>query len=397
MNTFLIATLLLQSLVLPPRTAVENPAIASPVPQKLRRDYDKLWMRFVAGKEDAKVVKDLDKLLKKQKDLSPAITLGAYIDMYRGSDSSAVPKFLQVLSINPNDKIALYYLGELAFAGRDYAGATNFYSRLLALDGARTDIEAKRQKAVLLSTESLLQAAASAEQEKRFGDAERLYRRALEVVGRNSEIEKKIAEALMSLGRTEEARGFLDRLRNEGTADENFESTISELEDLGRWGPELAFYRDIRSASSLKREQLAAVIVRYFPQVAEFPQIPQIVTDVQDSWARPEIQLTVGTGLIDPFPNHTFQPSGLINRGLFALSISRLIRLLGVSPADAPPIPASDVASSSAIYRDIQLVLSVGLMGLEDSGSFNVSGEVSGEEAVRTVERLLRLSHRKAG
>jgi tetratricopeptide (TPR) repeat protein len=397
MNTILIATLLLQSLVLPPRTALENPAVVSPVPQKLRKDYDKLWMRFVGAKEDAKVVKDLDKLLKKQKDLTPAITLGAYIDLYGGSDSSAVPKFLQVLSVNPNDKIALYYLGELAFAGRDYAGAANFYSRLLALDGARADIEAKRQKAVLLSTESLLQTAALAEQEKRFGDAERLYRKALEVVGRNTEIEKKIAEALMSLGRTEEARGFLDRLRNDGTVDANFESTISELEDLGRWGPELALYRDIRSANSLTREQLAAIIVRYFPQVAEFPQSQQIVTDVQDSWARPEIQLTVGTGLIDPFPNHTFQPSSLIDRGLFALSMSRLIRLLGVSPAAASPIPTSDVDSSSAIYRDIQLVLSAGLMGLQDAGSFNVSGEVSGEEAVRAVEQLLRLSHGKAG
>jgi tetratricopeptide (TPR) repeat protein len=397
MNSILIATLLLQSLVLPPRMVVENPAVVSPVPQKLRKDYDKLWTRFVTGKEDEKVAKDLDKLLKKQKDLAPAITLGAYLDMYRGNESSAIPKFLQVLTINPNDKTALFYLGELAFAGRDYTGAADFYARLLALDTTRTDIQAKRQKAVLLSTESLLQTAALAEQEKRYADAEQLYRRALGVVGRNGEIERKIAEALVNLGRTEEARGLMDRLRTEGATDPGYESKISELEDLGRWGPELAFYRDIRSANSLTREQLAAIIVRYFPQVAEFPQSPQIVTDVQDSWARPEIQLTVGTGLIDPFPNHTFQPSTSIDRGLFALSMSRLIRMLGVSPVNPPPVPAADVDSSNAIYRDIQLVLGAGLMGLEDSGSFNVSGEVSGEEAVRAVERLLRLSHGKTG
>jgi hypothetical protein len=34
-------------------------------------------------------------------------------------------------------------------------------------------------------------------------------------------------------------------------------------------------------------------------------------------------------------------------------------------------------------------------MGLEDSGNFNVGGTVSGEEAVRAVDRLLRLSHGK--
>jgi tetratricopeptide (TPR) repeat protein len=428
MNLVLIA-LLLQSLLLPPRMALQNPATVSAVPQKLKKDYDKLWIRFVSGKEDAKVSKDLDKLLKKQKDLAAAITIGAYIDLYNGNDSTAVPKLLQALSINPNDNMALYYLAELAFAGQDYAGANDFYSRLLALDKTRTDVEAKKQKAVLLATDNLLRTAAQAEQENHLGDAEQLYRRALEmaprepsfngrlgellakekkwdealaryrtqieIVGRNSEIEKNIAEALMNLGRTEEAREILEHLRNEGTLDENLESKVSELEDLGRWGNEIESYRSIKSADPLTREQLAAIIVRYFPQVPEFPQNPQIVTDTQDSWARSEIQVTVGTGLIDPFPNHTFQPSTPVTRGLFALSMSRLIRLLGVSPADAPPIPAPDLTPGDALYGDIQLVLGSGLMALEDSGSFDVSGEISGEEAVRAVDRLLRLSHAK--
>lgn len=430
MNAVVIA-LLLQSLLLPPRTAMQNPAAVSAVPQKLRKDYDKLWTRFVTGKEDAKVSKDLDKLLKKQKDVPAAITIGAYIDLYKGNDSAAAPKLLQALSINPNDRIALYYLAELAFAGQDYAGANGFYARLLAVDQTRTDVEGKKQKALLLATDNLLRAAAKAEQENRFADAEQLYRRALEmaprepafngrfaellakekkwdealaryriqmeIAGRNSEIEKNIAEALMNLGRTEEAREVLDRLRNEGTLDENLESKVNELEDLGRWGNEIDFYRSIQSAGALTREQLAATLIRYFPQVAEFPQSPQIITDTQDSWARPEIQVIVGTALIDPFPNHTFQPSTPVTRGLFALSMSRLIRLLGVSPAAAPPISAPDVSPGDALYRDIQLVLSFGLMGLEDSGSFNVNGRVSGEEAVRAVDRLLRLSHGKTG
>lgn len=427
----ILTVLLLQSLLLPPRTAIENPAAVFPVPQKIRKDYDKLWTRFVTGKEDAKLSKDLDKLLQKQKDLAAAVTISAYIDLYKGNDSAAVPKFRQILSINPNDSIALYYLGELAFASLDYAAANDFYSRLLAIDKTRIDIEAKREKALLLATDNLLRNAAQAEQENHLADAEQLYRRALEmaprepalngrlaellakekkweealahyrtqieIAGRNSEIEKNLAEALMNLGRTEEAREVLERLRNEGTLDEDLESKVNELEDLGRWGSEIDFYRDIKSASSITREQLAAIIVRYFPQVPEFPQNPQIITDIQDSWARPEIQVSVGTGLIDSFPNHTFQPSNPVTRGLFALSMSRLIRLVGVSPDDAPAGPTPDVTLDDALYRDVQLVLASGLMDLEDSGSFDVSGEVSGEDAVRAVERLLRLSHGKTG
>jgi len=37
------------------------------------------------------------------------------------------------------------------------------------------------------------------------------------------------------------------------------------------------------------------------------------------------------------------------------------------------------------------------LISLEDSGSFDVDGKVSGGEAVRAIERLLRLYHGKTG
>jgi len=428
MKIFLIA-LLLQPLLLPPRTAMENPAAVSEVPKNLKKDYDKLWTRFQAGKEDAKVVKDLEKLLKKQKDFSAALTVEAYIDLYQHHDPSAVQKFEQVLSANPDDRIALYYLAELAFARGDYARSTDLYSRLLVIDKTRTDVEAKRQKSLLLATENLLQSAAKAEQEKRLLAAEELYRQTLgiaphepafharlaellvkeqkwdealvhyrtqlELEGRNPGVERNIAEALMNLGRTEEARDVLDRLRKEGSADESLDAKVNELEDLGRWGNDIGSFHEIKSTRVLTREQLAALIIRYFPQVAEFRQTPQIVTDTQSSWARTEVQVVVGVGLIDPFPNHTFQPSAPVARGEFALAIARLTPLLSVSWSTAPPIPVSDVGSGNALYPDIQLVLGYGLMALDSAGNFRINADVSGEEAVPVMERLLRLSHGK--
>ena len=428
---FVLTMLLLQSLLLPPRSAMQNPALVSPLPQKVKKDYDKLWTRFLTGKEDAKLTKDLDGFLKKQKDLPAAITIEAYLDLYKGDDSAAVSKFRKAVSLNPNDTIALYYLAEMAFAAQDYGGANDFYSRLLTADKTRTDVEAKRQKSFLLATDKLLRDAAQAEQENRLTVAEQAYRRALEmaprepslnkrfadllakekkweealalyrtqleIAGRNSNTERNIAEALMNLGRTEEARDILDHLRNEGTLDESLESRVNQLEDLGRWGNEIGLFRTLKSADSLTREQLAAIIVRYFPQVAEFQQSPEIITDTEDVWARSEIQVCVGTGLLDLFPNHTFQPSEPITRGLLATSMSRLIRLLGLTPTIAPVVPLPDVSSGDALFGDIQLVLSSDLIPLEDSGSFDVSGTVSGEEAVRAIERVLRLSHGKTG
>src|SRR5689334_20875754 len=131
MNTILIALLLLQSfLLLPPRAGMENPAAVSNVSAKIKKDYDKLWARFLSGKSDAQLSKDLDKLIKKQKAFDPALIIQAYIDLYKGNDAAAAQKFKQVLALNSNNRIAVFYLGELAFARSDYAEANRLYSLL---------------------------------------------------------------------------------------------------------------------------------------------------------------------------------------------------------------------------------------------------------------------------
>ena len=397
MNLVLIV-ILLQSLLLPARNAIENPAAVSEVPAKLKKDYDKLWVRFTEGKDDAKLVKDLDNLLKKQKDLAAALIIEAYIDLYQNNETSAGRKFEQVLAGNPGNRIALYYLAEFAFARNDYARASDLYSRLLAVDKTHPEVEAKRQKALLLAVESELQGEArlaeAAAKEKKWDEALKHYRRELELVGRNSEIEKNEAEALMNLGRTDEGREVLDRLRKSGRVDENLEAQVKELEDLGRWGNDIESFHTIKSAESVKREQLAAILVRYFPQITELRQSPQILTDIQDSPASAEIQTIIGLGLMDTLPNHTFQPSSEITRAEFARTLARLVRLLRVAPAEAPPVPVSDVAPSNALHEEIQLVLGHGLMTLDDAGNFRLDGNVSGEETVRAVERLLALTRK---
>src|SRR5437899_11793038 len=90
-------------------------------------------------------------------------------------------------------------------------------------------------------------------------------------------------------------------------------------------------------------EKIAEIIVKYFPQILEHRQNQQIVTDVDEAWAREEIQIVVDTGLMDIFPNHTFEPSALTTRGEFAVAMARLIRLLGLPRSDNPPIPTTDV------------------------------------------------------
>ena len=396
MNTFLMVVLLLQSsLLLPPRSLAVNPAAVSQVPAKLQKDYDKLWSRFVSGQADAQLAKDIENFLKKQKNFDPALTIAAYIELYKGNDAVAARKFQQALAANSNNWIAVYYLGELAYMREDYAQANEFYSLLLSLDKTRTDIEPKREKALLLATENLVRSAAQAEADNRFNDAEQLYRQALSIAPKDPTLHSRFADLLTKAGNPNEAEAELriaEELMPPRTAIVRSEtaSKNDDLEDLGRWGNDIERFHQIQDAQAMTREQTAAIIVKYFPQILEHRQNQQIVTDIDAAWAREEIQIVVDTGLMDIFSNHTFEPFSLTTRGEFAVAMARLIRLVGLSPTDKPPIPTPDVVPTNTQYADVQLVLGYALMSVHDSGTFDISGELPGREAVVAAERLLK-------
>jgi tetratricopeptide (TPR) repeat protein len=380
--------------LLPPRSSMENPSSVSPIPQKLRKDYDKIWNRFMSGKEDAKLTKDLEKLLQKQQ-MDQFWTIQGYLALYHSADSTAAEQFTRALTLNPKNRIAMYYLAEFAFDKGEYARAATLYSEAAALGASQPELETKRQKAFLLATDNLLRAAARAESEKKFAEAEDYYRQALKVAPNDPLLQARLSGLLVRANRKEEAE--TSRKTAEAVSPQpadKVESTEAtkrdDLEDLGRWGSDIAVFQQIRDAEVLTREQAAVLIVRYFPQVTELQQTPHIVTDIQNSAAKVEIQNVVNVGLMDAYPNHDFQPDAPITRGDFARTLARLSRLIGVPAGATSPVGPRDVASTNTLYPDLQLVLGSGLLTLQDSGSFEVAGRVTGRQAVRSVDQLLR-------
>jgi tetratricopeptide (TPR) repeat protein len=397
MNLLVLVLLLQSPLLLPPRTAVENPVAVSQVPPKLRKDYDKLWTRFVTAKDDLKLLKDLDKLLKKQKSFDAAWTIQGYVSLYRGDNATAWDKFQQALSANPKNRIAVSYLAELAYTQREYARAAGLYAQLQAIDPSYPEIETKRQKAFLLATDALLRSAAGAENGNRLAEAEEFYRQALRLAPNDPALLTRLADIVLKQNRKEEAdiiRKSLESLlppaaTKVGSADTSHQE---DLEDLGRWGQEIETLHRIRDADAITKEQFAVLIVRYFPQLTEFIQAPRVIIDIQDSPARSEIQTLVGIGLMEPLPNHAIEPSAPLSRGELALALARLSRLLRLPAAveQSAAVPVPDVTVSHALYAEIQQVLGAGVMGL-DAGNFNVTGRVPGRQAVDSLDRLERI------
>ena len=181
MTLFLIALLLQLPIALPDRASLENPAVENPVPRKLQKDYEKLWKRFLTGKEDAKVFSGLDKLLKQSPDAAPVLVVQAYIDLYAGRVVDGERRLQVVLSKHPTDPVAAFYLAELAYSQGDFVRANDLYSRLRASGSPVAGSDMKRQRSLLLAMEALLQDARRAADEGRLADAERFYRRALEL------------------------------------------------------------------------------------------------------------------------------------------------------------------------------------------------------------------------
>lgn len=393
--TFLLIAFLLQAQIpLPGRTDLENPSARNPVPRQLQKDYDKLWKRFLSGKEDARVLKDSEKLLKKNADAVAPLLLQSYVDIHAGRLADAERKLQGVLSRRPSEPIALFYLAEIAYAREDFLGATRFYTRLAHADPSATGVDMKRQRALLLAMETLVQGARQASSENRLADAERLYRQALELAPQEPLLRKQLAEVLSLQGKTDQAEQIANRALFSGEGEQAprlARPPEPEWDDLTRWGTQIDHFRELRTSEAITREQFAALLARYFPQLTGVQRPSEVMTDVEDSWAQSSIQTVVAAGILDPMPNHAFQPARTVSRGEFAEAVARLTRLLGLFPQGAPPTSPLDVVPGSTLYRELQPVLGFELLSLDNAGNFNVSAPVGGEEAVNIAEKLLRL------
>jgi hypothetical protein len=96
-------------------------------------------------------------------------------------------------------------------------------------------------------------------------------------------------------------------------------------------------------------------------------------------------------GILDPMPNHTFQPSRTLTVGDLATAMARLTRLLGVTPSDAPRNLAPGAAPENDPYQDLRKMGGLGLLPSGDAGNRDIAAVVSGGEAVNIAEKLLRL------
>ena len=124
------------------------------------------------------------------------------------------------------------------------------------------------------------------------------------------------------------------------------------------------------------------------------------MTDTRGSWAAPWIQSVTRAGIMEAFPNHTFQPGAVVRRGDLATIVSRALSLIA---AENPRLAASwrnarrrfpDLSPSHLTYPAAALAVEAGVVKPAADGSFQLSRPVTGAEAVAAARTLKELSER---
>jgi tetratricopeptide (TPR) repeat protein len=161
-------------------------------------------------------------------------------------------------------------------------------------------------------------------------------------------------------------------------------------------------YRTIESSPAVTRAQVAALIgVQLEALLKRAPRRNAVVmTDTRGSWAAPWIQSVTRAGIMEAFPNHTFQPAAVVRRGDLATIASRALSILA---AEDPRLGTSwrnakrrfpDLPPSHLAYPAASLTVEARVMQTAEDGSFQLARPVTGAEAMAAVKALKDLSER---
>jgi len=158
-------------------------------------------------------------------------------------------------------------------------------------------------------------------------------------------------------------------------------------------------YREIPNLEAVTKEAVAALIGAKFDDVRSGTAArTAVIVDISTSWARTFIVKVASFGLMEVYPNHTFQPRKTLTRAEMAETVAHLVDFLKkkgrpiVAQIPEERIRISDVPPEHAYARPIIQAVSYQLMDLFPDRTFRPEQPVPGTEAVRILDLLAGLA-----
>jgi tetratricopeptide (TPR) repeat protein len=386
------------------------------------------WLWLQAG--DLKAAeRNFETALELSSDFYPAEAGLGYVGLARKDLDDAATHFDRAVVANPRYVPALVGRGEalLGLGDRDMA-----LKSLEAAVVADPSLGALRTRIEVLRVRGLQDDVADARKAMdagRFDEARRLYDRAIGASPESPFLYREVAEVARRQGDLDTALRQSQKALELEPADVRAQILIGDIYDAQkealkavaayeaalalepnealerkvetlREGLALAAmpteFQAIESSSMLSREQLAALVgVRLDGLFKRAPRRNAVViTDTRGSWAVPWIMSVTRAGVMEVYPNHTFQPAAVVRRGDLAEAASRVLSLIA---AEKPALASSwrnakrqfvDVPPAHLSYPAASAAVEAGVMEPLSDGSFQLSRLVTGAEAMAAVKKL---------
>lgn len=121
--------------------------------------------------------------------------------------------------------------------------------------------------------------------------------------------------------------------------------------------------------------------------VPEVKLLPGSFADVQNHWARADIEFMAARKIVSGVSQNTFAPDKVVSRAEFA---ALLVRALGLSDkSDQKPQRFGDVLPDSWFYRSVEIAASANLISGVGTGKFAPDESVTREQMAIMINRAL--------
>lgn len=386
------------------------------------------WRWLQAGDLRA-AERDFELVLKEAPAFFPSRAALGYVALARKEPKAALGHFDRALETEGKYAPALVGRGEAQLALGNRPAALASFESAVAIDPALTAIRARLDALRFRVLEDDIAAARKAADAGRLAEARRLYEQALAaspdspflhrelaaVERRDNNLASALAHAIRAseldpneprtfilLGEIYEGLSeFAKATEAYATAmvldpNDALNAKIEALRERAAFAAMPPEYQAIETSETVTRAQLAAVIgVQLEPFLKRARRRPAIImTDTRGNWALPWILSVTRAGIMEPLPNHSFQPTAIVRRGDLADAVSRV---LGLIAAEKPKLAASwrnarrrfpDLPPGHLSHPAASVAVEAGVMTAMADGGFQLSRPVTGAEVVKAVRKL---------
>lgn len=154
-------------------------------------------------------------------------------------------------------------------------------------------------------------------------------------------------------------------------------------------------FKKIFFKTEINREELAALIGYYFEPFIQMDRAPEIITDIDGSFAKEYIMKACTSGIMDARPDHTFDRFSIPDRATFAVILKALINYLQKKghPLHFTPLATAvesvDLSPLHKNYEIIKFMVNAQILSLDSERIFNPTRPVSPTDVIYALKKIL--------